>query len=325
MNRLIPFISGLMLILVACSPVKNRMNTNILPSWTDQEAKKEILSFIDRVTDSTSAGFVRKEDRIATFDNDGTLLCEKPFWFGDYFAFEKIKKIASSHPGWKNRQPWKAVIEGDTNYLVKMPYSEEDELIGCAEAGCTAEQITTDAAGYFMTAKDKHFQRSIADLYYQPMIELLQYLESKGFRNYVVTGGYAELIRGISMKDYHIPSERVIGSHFQYAFSDSTGHAEVIIKPENLMMDIENKKAENIAFIIGKRPVIAAGNSNGDLAMLEYSQGRTGPSLQLLVHHDDPLREYSYDEGAEKALKEAAPHKWIVVSMKNDWKMIFNK
>jgi phosphoglycolate phosphatase-like HAD superfamily hydrolase len=308
----------------SCCHEKGRnQNQDLLASWNEGPAKKEIIAFVERITDSLNADYVKPSDRIAVFDNDGTLLCEKPNWFQMYFMVDRVRKLAADHPEWKTKQPWKAILEHDTAYLANLSDRENDEFCIRTQAGLTQEELTKLYSDFYMTAKHPRFHALFTDLTYNPMMQLLHLLEMKGFRNYVVTGGGMEFVRSFSERIYKIPPEQVIGTHFQYTFIDSIIPSGVRLSAANYTVVVKEEKPENIALFIGKRPVIAVGNSNGDLQMLEYTDDRKGPSLQILVHHDDATREYRYDDGTVQALQVAAKRKWTVVSMKNDFKVIF--
>jgi phosphoserine phosphatase len=314
----------LLIFLSSCCHEKDQnQNQNLFTSWNEGPAKKEIIAFVERITDSLNADYVKPSDRIAVFDNDGTLMCEKPNWFQMYFMIDRVKKLATNHPEWKTKQPWKAILENDTGYLANLSYRENDEICIRTQAGLTQEELTKLYSNFYMTAKHPMLHALFTDLTYTPMMQLLHFLEMKGFRNYIVTGGGIEFVRSFSERVYGIPPEQVIGTHFQYAFTDSTNPSGVTLSPSNYTVVVKEEKPENIAQIIGKRPVIAVGNSDGDLQMLEYTDDRTGPSLQILIHHDDDTREYRYDEGAMQVLQVAAKRKWTVVSMKNDFKVMF--
>jgi phosphoserine phosphatase len=310
--------------LSSCCHEKSRnLNQDLLTSWNEGPAKKEIIAFVDRITDSLNADYIKPAERIAVFDNDGTLLCEKPNWFQMYFMVDRVKKLAAFHPEWKTKQPWKAILVNDTAYLANLSSREDDQICISTQAGLAQEELTKLYSDFFITAKHPRFHALFTDLTYTPMMQLLRFLEMKGFRNYIVTGGGIEFVRSFSERIYGIPPEQVIGTHFQYAFSDSTSPSGVKLSPANYTVVVREEKPENIALVIGKRPVIAVGNSNGDLQMLEYTDDRKGPSLQILIHHDDAKREYRYDDGAVQALQVAAKRKWTVVSMKNDFKVMF--
>lgn len=319
--------TGIILLLIffsSCCHEKGRnQNQDLLSSWNEGPAKKGVIAFVERITDSLNTDYIEPSDRIAVFDNDGTLLCEKPDWFQMYFMIDRVRKMAADHPEWKTKQPWKAILENDTAYLVHLSDREDDEICIRTQAGLTQEELTKLYSDFYMTAKHPRFHVLFTDLTYHPMMQLLHFLELKGFRNYIVTGGGIEFVRSFSERIYKIPPEQVIGTHFQYTFNDSIIPSGVRLSGKNYIVVVKEEKPENIALVIGKRPVIAVGNSNGDLQMLEYTDDRKGPSLQILIHHDDATREYRYDDGAVKALQVAAKRKWMVVSMKNDFKVMF--
>ena len=324
-NFHLTFVIFLLIFSSSCCHKKN-LNRDLdnLSTWNEGPAKKEITAFVERITDSLNSDYVRPSDRIAVFDNDGTLICEKPYWFQMYFMLDRVKKLVKNHPEWKTKQPWKAILENDTAYLANLSNRDNDEISISTQAGLTQEELTRLYSDYYRIGRHPRFHALFTSLTYPPMLQLMHFLETKGFRNYIVTGGGIEFIRSFSEKVYGIPPEQVIGTHFQYSFTDSVSPSAVRLSPANYTVVVKEEKPDNIALVIGKRPVIAVGNSNGDLQMFEYTDDRKGPSLQILIHHDDATREYRYDDGAMQAFQAAAKRKWTVVSMKKDFKVIFH-
>ncbi len=308
---------------------------NPLPSWNDTVTKQSILSFIQVVTDPASAHFVPPVDRIATFDNDGTLWLEKPLYIQLQFGLRAIGKMAAEHPELRDRQPFKAVFERDMAWLSKIAadYDQGDPsgiitlMSGYVECfdGITVGAFETSVLEFLNNVQDTRFQKPYKLLTYQPMVELVHTLQDNDFQVYIVSGGGRDFVRAVCEDIYQIPRSKTIGSSvtFQYG-EDDQGIAQVL-RTKELEQPIDDGPGKPL-FIhrsIGRRPVMAAGNSNGDIHMLKYATGRQGLALGLLLHHDDAERECAYDEGTEKALELAAKEGWYVVSMKNDWKTIY--
>jgi phosphoglycolate phosphatase-like HAD superfamily hydrolase len=309
---------------------------NPLPSWNDNAAKQSIITFLQAVTDPGSADFVPPAERIATFDNDGTLWLEKPLYIQLQHGLHAIGKMAAEKPGVRDRQPFKAVFEKDMAWLGKVaadfargdPSGVITLISGYVEAfdGVSVEAFEANALDFLSNVQDARFKKPYKQLTYQPMVELVHTLQENDFQVYITTGGGRDFMRAVCEEIYAIPRSMTIGSSviFEYR-EDGLGFAKVL-RSKELEQPIDDGpgKPLHIHRSIGRRPIMAAGNSNGDIHMLKYVIGNEGLKLGLLVHHDDPEREYAYDEGAEMALQLAPEGGWIVVSMKNDWKTVFS-
>lgn len=295
-----------------------------LPSWRDGEAKRAIVSFVSRVTNPKSPDFVPQEERIAAFDNDGTLMAEQPLYFQFYFFLDRIRELASQHPEWKDEQPFKAALENDLAYLDEIPRHELEKLVLAATSGGTEREYMESVHRFL--AEAEHPERGVrfTKLVYQPMLELLAWLRAKGFRIYLVSAGTPELIRGFSEKVFRIPRENVIGSDMMMRF-DVTGERPELVREPVFVQPVNERsgKPVNIERVAGRSPILSFGNSDGDIEMLEYARYSGRPHLALLLRHDDPEREYAYEDGAEKALALAAERGWIVVSMKDTFRRVF--
>jgi phosphoserine phosphatase len=299
-----------------------------LPSWNDTAPKKAIMAFVEKVTKEGSPDFVAAAERIATFDNDGTLWCEQPIYFQGFFLLDRIKALAPNHPEWKEKEPFASVLKGDLKGALAGGEKALTELVETTHGGMTADQFATTAAEWLTTARHPRFNRPYTELVYQPMLELLTYLRANGFKTFIVSGGGAEFIRVFAEKTYGIPPEQVVGSTIKTKFELLDGKPEIVRLPKIDFIDDGPGKPVGIAKFIGRRPVMAFGNSDGDLQMLQYTTGSPGARFGLIVHHTDAEREYAYDRKSaigklDKALDEASAHGWTVVSMKDDWAAIF--
>ena len=293
-----------------------------LPSWNEGAVKSSIINYVKKVTDSTSVGYIPPDDRIATFDNDGTLWAERPY-VQELFAYYQVDHMVKKNPSLATKQPFKAVIEKDKAYFSNGGEKALIELIAATHTGMTEDEFEAAVKDFFSKATYPKFNVPISKIVYQPQLELLSYLRDNGFKVFICTGGTVEVVRGISKELYDVPSERVIGTTFKYKFVDST----LSITRESAMMILNDKEGKpvGIQMHIGKRPVFACGNEGGagDIAMLRYSQGSKYPSMQVIINHDDAEREFAYQEKDNATLNAAKKNKWQVVSMKNDWKKIF--
>ncbi len=302
--------------------------TDPLPSWNDTPTKKAVINFVQAVTDSNSKTFVKPAQRIATFDNDGTLWVERPVYVQLLFAMDRVKKLAAAHPEWKNKQPFKAVLDNDMQALAAAGERGLLELIFSTHAGMTTEQFESIVKNWIETARHPRFNRPYTDLVYQPMLELLTYLREKGFKTYIVSGGGIEFMRPWTEKVYGIPPEQVVGSSIKTKFQMNDGIPALIRLPEIDFIDDKAGKPVGIHKFIGRRPIAAFGNSDGDLQMLQWTTAGDGKRFGSLVHHTDTEREYAYDRKShigrlDKALVEAKQRGWTVIDMKNDWKVVF--
>jgi len=302
--------------------------TDPLPSWNDGPTKKSIVDFVTKVTEPESGDYVSPQDRIATFDNDGTLWIEQPMYVQLAFALDRVKQLAPEHPEWKDTQPFKAALEGDMKTLAASGEKGILELVMATHAGMSPAEFQTIVGDWLATAKDERFERGYTHLVYQPMLELLAYLRDNGFTTYIVSGGGIEFVRNFSEPVYGIPPAQVVGSSIKTKYELVDGEPTLIRLPEVNFIDDKDGKPIGINQHIGQRPLAAFGNSDGDFEMLDWTTSGDGPRFGLIVHHTDAEREYAYDRDStfgrlDKAL-DAAPDKgWVVVNMKNDWKKIF--
>jgi phosphoglycolate phosphatase-like HAD superfamily hydrolase len=299
-----------------------------LPSWNDTAPKKAIVAFVEKVTKEGSPDFVKTEERIATFDNDGTLWAEQPIYFQFQFAMDRIKALAPQHPEWKTKEPFKSVLAGDMKALFATGEKGFLEIIARTHAGMTTAEFEQIVRDWFKTARHPRFKRPYNQLVYQPMLELLAYLRANGFKTFVVSGGGVEFMRVFASDAYGIPADQIVGSMGKLKYEMQNGKPVLIKLPEVLFIDDKQGKPEGIQNFIGQRPVLAFGNSDGDQQMLEWTAGGSGTRFMALVHHDDAEREWAYDRKShigtlDKAWDEANAKGWTVVSMKDDWKAIF--
>jgi phosphoglycolate phosphatase-like HAD superfamily hydrolase len=300
-----------------------------LASWNDGPAKKSITEFVAKVTKEGSPDFVPPEERIATFDNDGTLWCEQPMYFQLLFALDRVKALAPQHPEWKTKEPFASMLKGDVKAALAGGERAMLEIIVVTHAGMTTAEFEQIVKEWIATAKHPKFKRPYTECVYQPMIELLAYLRANGFKTFIVSGGGIEFMRPWTEKVYGIPPEQVVGSSSKTKYEWRDGKPVLMRLPEMNFIDDKTGKPVGINSHIGRRPIAAFGNSDGDQQMLEWTQAGSGARLMMLVHHDDPVREFAY--GAESKIgtfsdalmAEAKKDGWTVISMKNDWKMIF--
>ena len=299
-----------------------------LASWNDGPAKQSILNFVHRVTTPGGPDFVPIPERIAVFDNDGTLWCEHPFYFQGLFVFDRIRALAPQHPEWKDKQPFKAVLENDMKTLAAAGEPAFVELGMATHAGMTSEEFEGIVKDWLTTSRDARFKRPHTDLVYQPMLELLTYLRANDFKTFVVSGGGIEFMRPFTEKSYGIPPEQVVGSSIVTKYELLNGKPVLMREAKIDFIDDGPGKPVGINKFIGRRPIAAFGNSDGDFQMLEWVTSGTGPRFGLLVHHDDAVREYAYDRKSpigklDRGLTEAPARGWTIVSMKSDWNKIF--
>lgn len=299
-----------------------------LPSWNEGPAKQSIVDFVAAVTTAGSADFVATEDRVATFDNDGTLWTEQPMYTQLAFALDRVKAMAPRHPEWKDAQPFKAVLEGDLEALAASGQKGLLELVTVTHAGMTTDEFSKIVTDWIATARHPRFARPYTDLVYQPMLELLDYLRANGFKTYIVSGGGIEFMRPWTQAVYGVPPEQVIGSSIKTVFEMRDGLPQLFRLPVLNFVDDKGGKPVGINQFIGRRPIAAFGNSDGDLEMLQWTTLITQRRFGLIVHHTDSEREYAYDRNSEfgrldAALDAAAVNKWTVVDMKKDWKVVF--
>lgn len=295
-----------------------------LPSWNAGPAKHAILDFVARTTTESDPEFVPEAERIATFDNDGTLWPEQPLIEGQ-FALARLRVLAEDDPSLRERQPFKAALEGDLAYIRDAGLPAINELLAKTHADMSTEDFEADAREFFRAAIHPALGRPYTELAYQPMVELLDYLRDNGFETWIVSGGTQDFVRVIADEMYGVPMQQVVGTTPVLEFEQRDGRWVVWRTPELGSFNDKNAKPANIALHIGRRPVLAAGNvrSGGDVAMLTYADERRGPSLQLLINHDDPEREFAYAERDRASLRAAESRGWTLVSMRDDWKTVF--
>ena len=286
------------------------------------------MIFVKQVTDPKGKTYVKPEERIAVFDNDGTLWAEKPIYFQLAFVVDRINELAPDHPEWKTEQPFKAVLEGDKETLAQSGYDGLMKLLVATHSGMTQAEFKEIVTKWLATAKHPRFDRPYTEIVYQPMLELLEYLRANGFKTYIVSGGGIEFMRPWTEKVYGIPPEQVVGSSIKTEFEIRDGKPVLIREAEIDFIDDKEGKPVGINSHIGKRPIAAFGNSDGDLQMLQWTAAGDGPSFMLLVHHTDDKREWAYDKDShigrlDKALVQANENGWTVVDMKKDWKVVF--
>ena len=299
-----------------------------LPSWNDGAAKQAITAFVTKTTTDGSADFVPPAERIATFDNDGTLWGEQPMYFQAFFIFDRIKQLAPTHPEWKDKEPFASVLKGDLKSALAGGERALLEMAMATHAGTTTEEFEKIVSDWANTAKHPKSGKHFTEMVYQPMLEVLAYLRANGFKTFIVSGGGIEFMRPWTEKVYGIPPEQVIGSSIKTKFEIRDGTPVLARLPELNFIDDKEGKPVAIQQHIGRRPIIAFGNSDGDFQMLEWTTAGEGARLALIVHHDDAQREYAYDRGShigklEKGLDEAPKRGWTIISMKNDWKNIY--
>jgi hypothetical protein len=306
---------------------KQRETADPLSSWNDSNVKRSILDFVMRVTTEGGAEFVPPEERIAVFDNDGTLWSEQPFYIQLAFALDRVKALVPAHPEWRTTQPFQAVLEDDHQALGAAGMKGLLELMAATHTGMTSDEFDRTAREWFATARHPRFNRPYTDLAYQPMVELLGHLRASEFKTYIASAGGIEFMRVISERLYGIPPEQVIGSSVRIKYELRNGVPVIVRLPELDFFDDKEGKPVAIQKFIGRRPIAAFGNSDGDQQMLQWTAAGPGRRLMLLVDHTDAEREFVYRVSPmgrlELALDEAHQRGWTVVSMKDDWKRIF--
>jgi len=323
----LPLFSGMILKPPAASAQTATSGTS-LSSWNEGATKQSILDFVAAVTGEGSPDFVPPAERIATFDNDGTLWVEHPMYTQLVFVLDRVKALAPQHPEWKDTQPFKAALEGDMKTLTASGEHGLLTLVLATHSGMTVNEFEKIVLDWIATARDPRFKRPYTELAYLPMIELLGFLRASGFKTFIVSGGGIEFMRPWTERVYGVPPEQVVGSSIKTKFQMRDGRPELFRTAELNFIDDNVGKPVGINEYIGRRPIAAFGNSDGDLEMLQWTTMAGGRRLGLIVHHTDAEREYAYDRDTsfgrlDKALDAAALNKWTVVDMKNDWKRIF--
>jgi phosphoglycolate phosphatase-like HAD superfamily hydrolase len=299
-----------------------------LPSWNEGNTKQSILNFVERVTTPGRKDFIPQNERIATFDNDGTLWAEKPIYVQIYFILDRLKALAPQHPEWATNEPFSSALKGDIQAILAGGEPAIAELVMATHAGMTTDEFEKKVLNWIKTAKHPTTGRLFTEMVYQPMLEVIKYLQDSGFKTYIISGGGIEFMRPWTSKVYGIPPEQVVGSSIKTKFEWQEGKPVLMRLPKINFIDDGDGKPVGINEHIGKRPIAAFGNSDGDLAMLQWTTIAAGPRLGLIVHHTDAKREWAYDRDSsvgklDKALNEAPQRGWTVVNMKTDWKVIF--
>ncbi|WP_390620379.1 HAD family hydrolase [Stieleria varia] len=299
-----------------------------LPSWNDGPAKQAIIDFVETVTDENSDDFVPADQRVATFDNDGTLWSEQPMYGQAAFVMDRVKALAPQHPEWQTTQPYSAVLQGDMAAVAAGGHRALLELVMATHAGMTTDEFEAIVTQWITTARHPKTGRLYTEMVYQPMLELLDYLRSNGFKTFIVSGGGVDFMRPWTQRVYGIPPEQVVGSSVKCRFEVRDGSPVVIRLPELNFIDDKEGKPVGIQQHIGQRPTMAFGNSDGDYEMLQWTTAGDGPRFGMLIHHTDADRESAYDRESsigklERGLDDARAKGWVLVDMKQDWSKIF--
>ena len=313
---------------IATAAQPNPPAADPLPSWNDGPSKKAIVDFVGRATKEGGPDFVPVAQRIATFDNDGTLWAEQPIYFQLAFAFDRVKALAPAHPEWKEKQPFKGVIEGDMKAIAAAGERGLMEIIGATHSGTTTEEFEKIVQDWIASAKHPKTNRLYTDMVYQPMLELLAYLRANGFKTFIVSGGGVEFMRPWVERVYGIPPEQVVGSRAKVKYEVRNGVPVLLRLAEVDHIDDKAGKPVGIHQVIGRRPTAAFGNSDGDFEMLEWTTSAPGLRFGFIVHHTDAEREWAYDRDSHigrlaRGLDEAPKRGWVVMDMKRDWKVIY--
>ncbi len=324
---------GVFLWMCACSPEKPAITTeetivDPLPSWNQGATKSAIMEFVEDVIDPNSSNYVEPAGRIATFDNDGNLWSEQPLYFQLIFALDRVKELAGDHPEWQEKQPFKAVLEDDKQALLQSGEHGILELVMATHAGMTPEEFQQTVQDWLKTTSHPRFDQPYNKMIYQPMLELLEYLRAHDFKTFIVSGGGVEFMRAWVEEAYGIPPDQVVGSSIKTEFVVEEGKALVRRLPEIDFIDDKAGKPIGINKFIGRRPILASGNSDGDLQMMQYTAAGDGPSMMLYLHHTDSVREWAYDRDShigrlDQGLDEAKEKGWTVIDMAKDWNTIY--
>jgi phosphoglycolate phosphatase-like HAD superfamily hydrolase len=303
-------------------------DSTVLPAWNDNASRQNIIKFVEAVTNESSHDYIPVAERIAVFDNDGTLWSEKPVYFQLLFAIDRVKAMAPKHPEWKTAQPFKAVLENDMDALADSGEKGLLELVMATHAGITTDEFAKIVTEWLASARHPTTGKPYTEMVYQPMLEILSYLRDNGFKTFIVSGGGIEFMRPWVEAVYGIPPQQVIGSSIKTKFEMRDGKPVLVRLPEINFIDDKAGKPVGINQHIGRRPIAAFGNSDGDLQMLQWTAAGEGKRLMVLVHHTDEEREWAYDKDGhvgrlDKALVEAGENGWTVIDMKKDWKSIY--
>ena len=320
--------SAALVLAAGCASAPAPAPADPLASWNDGPAKQAIVAFVERVTKEGTPDFVPPPERVATFDNDGTLWAEQPMYFQLLFAIDRVKQLAPHHPEWKEKEPFASLLKGDVKQALAGGERAMLEIVMATHSGMTTGEFERTVKDWIGKSKHPVTKRPYLLMVYQPMLELLVYLRANGFKTFIVSGGGIEFMRPWTEEVYGIPPERVVGSSIKTKFEMRDGKPELMRLPELNFVDDKAGKPIGINEHIGRRPIAAFGNSDGDLEMLQWTAAGTGPRFCLLVHHTDAEREWAYDREShigrlDKALDEATAKGWTVVDMKSDWKEVF--
>jgi len=299
-----------------------------LASWNDGPSKSAIVDFVTRVTSPSSPDFRPPEERVAVFDNDGTLWPEQPMYVQLVYALDRVRAIAPEHPEWATTEPFRAVVHDDREAMARFELPELMQIIGATHAGMTVTDFRASARAWLDSTQHPRFHRRYVDLTYRPMVELLEYLRDHEFQVWIVSGGGIEFLRTMSQEAYGVPVAQVVGSSTKTAYRGDSATSAITKLPALNSLDDKEGKPININLHIGRRPILAFGNSDGDFQMLEYTTTGDGARLGLLLHHDDAEREWAYDREShlghlDRGLDEAGARGWVVVSMARDFKTVF--
>jgi len=312
----------------ALAPASTAAAADPLPSWNDGQTKQTIVQFVEEVTTQDGPKFVHPAERIAVFDNDGTLWAEQPMYFQLAFALDRVKALAPQHPEWKDQEPFKSVLADDLAGVAAGGKKGLLALVAATHGGMTSEEFEKTVRDWVATAKHPRFKRPYTDLVYQPMLELLAYLRANDFKTYIVSGGGIEFVRTFAEPVYGVPPEQVIGSSVKTRYEVRDGRPVIARLGEIDFIDDKAGKPVGIHKFIGRRPLMAFGNSDGDFEMLEWTTSGPGPRFGLIVHHDDALREWAYDREShvgrlKRGLEEGPQRGWVIASIQRDWKVVF--
>ena len=299
-----------------------------LPSWNDTPARAAIIDFVEDAAAPSGPNAIAPEQRIAVFDNDGTLWSEQPLYFQLLFAIDRVHALAPQHPEWKSEEPFRSILAGDTSAALAQGKPTIEELLFVTHSGMTTDEFDALVRAWVRSARHPRTGRLYTEMVFQPMLELLDYLEAEGFATYIVSGGGVGFMRAWASEVYGVPPERIIGSSGRTAYEVRDGRPVLVKQPEIWSIDDGPGKPSNIDLHIGRRPVMAVGNSDGDFQMLEWTTAGEGPRLGVLIHHTDGEREWAYDRDShigalKRGLDEAAARGWIIVDMKRDWSAVF--
>jgi phosphoserine phosphatase len=333
LSILISFISSCTSTTESNPKTKNQLSETVeksdpLPSWNEGATKTSIINYVEDVINVESKNFIPVPDRIATFDNDGNLWSEQPVYFQLSFAIDRVKALASDHPEWESEQPFKAALENNLNELLKHGEHDLLKIVMATHAGNTTDEFEVIVKEWLLTAKHPTKNRPYTDLVYQPMLELINYLQENDFKTFIVSGGGIEFMRPWVEEVYGIPRDQVIGSSIKTEYDYNDGNPVIKRLPAVDFIDDKEGKPEGINKFIGRKPVFASGNSDGDLQMMRWAASNALESFMLFVHHTDSVREWAYDRDShigrlDKGLDEANENNWTIINMKDDWKVIY--